>query len=119
MNWQHLTDINQITDIVKSSFNQPDGIQAVLIFKHSTRCSISSMALNRLESKWIANPKIPTFYLDLIKYREISNEIAETFHVVHQSPQVLVIKESKCFYNASHSAINVGDILAAITKQNQ
>lgn len=119
MNWQHLTDINQISDIVTTSSKQPDEIQAVLIFKHSTRCSISSMALSRLENKWASNSKIPTYYLDLIKYREISNTIAESFNVEHKSPQVLLIKNGKCIYNASHSSINVIDIMDAVTKQNQ
>lgn len=119
MNWQHLTDINQISDIVATSSKQPDEIQAVLIFKHSTRCPISSMALSRVENKWNDDPKIPIYYLDLIKYREISNKIAETFDVEHQSPQVLLIKNGQCFYNTSHSSINVSDILEAIAKQNQ
>jgi bacillithiol system protein YtxJ len=119
MNWQHLTDLNQLSDIVDTSFKQPDELQAVLIFKHSTRCSISSMALSRLENKWVDNPKIPVYFLDLIQHREISNKIAEIFNIEHASPQVLLIKNGQCFYTSSHSAISVADILEATTKQIQ
>jgi bacillithiol system protein YtxJ len=119
MNWQHLTDLNQLSDIVDTSFKQPDEIQAVLIFKHSTRCSISSMALNRLENKWTETPKIPVYFLDLIQNRAISNKIAEIFNIEHASPQVLLIKNGQCFYTSSHSAISVADISEAISKQIQ
>lgn len=119
MLWQQLTDTNQLIHIISQSNQQPHENLAVLLFKHSTRCSISSMALNRLESKWLDNEKIPTYYLDLIKYRDISNEIASLFNIEHASPQVLLIKNGKCFYSASHSAISVLDINEAITTQIQ
>lgn len=103
VNWKHLTNLKQLDEVVELSQNTP-----VLVFKHSTRCSISSMALSRLEREWQETPIIP-FYLDLIAYRAISNEIAERFHVFHQSPQAILIKKGEAVYDASHSGINFTD----------
>lgn len=96
MNWINLTDSQQIQAIIELSKQQP-----VLIFKHSTRCSISATALNRLERAWnLQDAK--AYYLDLIAYRPISNALAEQFEVEHQSPQVLIIKNGQCVYHESH-----------------
>ena len=115
MLWQALTQHSQLQDIIHIS-QQPDSHRAVVIFKHSTRCSISSMALNRFEMKWKDDPSVPVYYLDLLQYRDISNEIAKLFGVEHQSPQVLVIKNGTCIYHASHTAIMVPEILEAIAR---
>lgn len=78
------------------------------VFKHSTRCSISSMAKSRLEKEW--NLDIPIYYLDLLQYRSISNEIADASGVHHESPQLIVFKDKKVVYDASHNFIFVNDI---------
>lgn len=111
MLWHKLSDISQLQDIKDLSKEQH--IDAVLLFKHSTRCSISSMALNRLESKWNDDEQIPAYYLDLLNHRDISNEIADLFSVEHASPQVLLIKNGACIYHNSHNGINAAEILAA------
>ena len=111
MLWHQLTTLPQLEDIKNISKEQH--IDAVLLFKHSTRCSISSMALNRLESKWTDDVTIPTYFLDLINYRDISNEIATQFSVEHASPQVLLIKNGVCIYHNSHSGIVASEILEA------
>lgn len=113
MLWHKLTDISQLQSIINLSKEQSANGLTVLIFKHSTRCSISSMALNRLENKWIDNEKIPTYYLDLLNHRAISNEIADRFSIEHASPQVLLIKNGICIYDASHTNISASDILEA------
>ena len=113
MLWHKLTDISQLQDIINLSKEQSTNGLTVLIFKHSTRCSISSMALNRLETKWIDNENIQTYYLDLLNHRDISNEIANLFSVEHASPQILLIKNGVCIYNASHTDISAADILTA------
>jgi bacillithiol system protein YtxJ len=115
MIWQQLTNQSQLQDIIDTS-QQPDTYRAVVIFKHSTRCSISSMALSRFESKWKDDPSIPVFYLDLLQHRDISNELATRFGIEHQSPQVLVIKNGTCVYDASHTGIMVSEVLEAITR---
>ena len=115
MIWQQLTNQSQLQDIIHTS-QQPDRYRAVVIFKHSTRCSISSMALNRFESRWQDDSMIPVFYLDLLQQRAISDEIATLFGVEHQSPQVLVIRNGACIYDASHTGITVSGILEAIAR---
>ena len=116
MHWHQLTDINQLSDIIDISKQQPGKYRAVVIFKHSIRCSISSMALNRMESRWKDDESVPMYYLDLINYRDISNEISTLFNIEHASPQVLVIKQGKCIYHASHSGIVASELLEVITK---
>jgi bacillithiol system protein YtxJ len=104
MNWTDMTDSVQLNDIYTLSFTNP-----VVIFKHSTRCSISSMVLNRLERA--ETPSGPAFYfLDLIRYRSISNAVAEKFSVHHESPQLLLIKNGECVYEESHNAISMEDL---------
>lgn len=106
MNWISLNEPAQLELIKKQSFDQPQ-----VIFKHSTRCSISSMAKSRLERNQF--PKdIPFYFLDLIKHRAISNSIEEQFLVDHESPQVLIIKNGECVYDESHSGISMDEILS-------
>lgn len=104
MNWIQLTNTDQLDSIKQKSHQVPQ-----VIFKHSTRCSISSMALGRLE-----RAKVPDnadfYYLDLIAHRDISSKIAEDFHVPHESPQILIIKNGSCTYNESHMGIAMDDI---------
>lgn len=104
MNWIQLTEISAIDQIIKDSFEKPQ-----VIFKHSTRCSISSMALNRLEREE-APENINFYYLDLLKYRNISNEISDKFNIFHESPQILIIKNGECIYDESHQGINMSEI---------
>lgn len=108
MNWNTLESESGLDKIIEQSFLDNAG---VAIFKHSTRCSISSMAKSRLESKWdFDSEKLPIYYLDLISYRNISNLIADKFGVQHQSPQILIIKDGNCVYNGSHMSISVKEI---------
>jgi bacillithiol system protein YtxJ len=93
-----------LDEIVEISQNQP-----VVIFKHSTRCSISSTALSRFERAW-GDTENAAFYLDLIAYRPISLEIAEKFEIQHQSPQALVINKGACTYSATHWDISVDEL---------
>jgi bacillithiol system protein YtxJ len=113
MLWHKLTDIQQLQDIKNSTIEQSANGLTVLLFKHSTRCSISSMALNRLESKWKDQENISAYYLDLLNHRDVSNEIASMFQVEHASPQVLLIKNGVCIYHNSHSGISASEILEA------
>lgn len=107
MNWIPLQDEGQLQDIITSSTHKPQ-----VIFKHSTRCGVSSMAKNRLDKK--EQPEgMDFYYLDVIKNRNISNKIAADFQVRHQSPQVLIINNGKCIYNESHSGITMEDIVVS------
>lgn len=106
MNWTPLTSSEQLAHLTEESKNQP-----ILVFKHSTRCSISSAALARLERSWKEDNGIKPYYLDLLAYRPISNEIATVFGVEHQSPQALLIRNGKCIYTESHMGIDVSEML--------
>ena len=104
--WNKITSIDDLKDIDASSHHQ-----VCMILKHSTRCSISSMALSRLESHWNTNvTEVKAYYLDLIAHRGVSNAIAETYKVHHESPQILLIKDGNCFHDASHLDISVDEI---------
>ena len=116
MDWLNLSAESQLEEIKQKSFDP--SVVGVLLFKHSIRCSISSMSLNRLERNWhFSNKTFPAFHLDLLKYPSVSSKIAELFNVQHESPQVLIIKNGKCIYTASHSDINSNDIELAISVQ--
>ncbi len=81
-----------------------------VIFKHSTRCSISSMALSRIDKKEIAVLDADFYFINIIRNRQISNLIEKDFRVIHESPQLLIIKDGKCVYDESHSGIRLGEI---------
>ncbi len=104
MNWKILNDPAQLEAIKTESAQKP-----VVIFKHSIRCSISSMAKGRLERAQMPEG-IDFYYLDLISNRALSNKVAEEFNVHHESPQVLVIKDGQCIYDESHNGIDMQDI---------
>ncbi|MBP6430520.1 MAG: bacillithiol system redox-active protein YtxJ [Ferruginibacter sp.] len=106
MNWINLVTEEQLTKIKELSVTQPQ-----VIFKHSTRCSISNVAKNRLE-KSAAPEGVDFYYLDLLNYRNISNKIAEKFSVFHESPQILLIKNGECVYDESHGGIMMDEIQA-------
>ncbi len=108
MNWISLTSEEQLSQLKEKSVTVPQ-----VIFKHSTRCSISSMVLDRLERS--TPPAAADFhFLDLIAHRNISNKIAEIFDVSHESPQVLIIKNGECVYDESHMGIRMDEVAEQI-----
>ena len=108
MQWISLTDLAQLNTI-KNDENYS------VIFKHSTRCSVSMMAKRRFEMDWDLLPKeINLYFLDLISYRSISAEIAELFQVHHESPQLLLIKNGECVYETSHGEISAEELAEQI-----
>ena len=108
MDWTSLESAEQL-QIIKAHQGYS------IIFKHSTRCSISMMAKRRFEMDGDQLPKeIPLYFLDLIRHREISNQIAEAFAVHHESPQLLLIKDGECILDQSHGGISVDETLIMI-----
>jgi len=106
MNWQHIDSVTDIEAIIDRS-----RLVTCLILKHSTRCPISSMAKSRLEMNWdMGETEVEPYFLDLIRYRDISNHIADTFGVQHESPQAILIKDGIAIYDASHLNIRVDDM---------
>jgi len=110
MNWKELTSEEQLTEISETSKAKP-----VVIFKHSTRCSISLMAKNRLD-KMEHDDTADFYYLDLLQHRNISNKIAEDFSVHHESPQVLLVMNGECVYEESHNGIMADEIMEEVKR---
>jgi len=106
MNWIALTELNQLKEIAAKSSDKP-----ILIFKHSTRCGISRMVLKNFEKEYdIEDSEMDSYFLDLLKFRNISNEVASQYKVYHQSPQIIVIKNNEVIYNASHGDIVINTL---------
>lgn len=103
MNWIPLNTLEQLDELALASNENP-----VLIFKHSTSCSISRTVLDRLQRNYkpeeISGAK--TYFLDLLAFRNISSSIAQKFEVEHQSPQAILLKNGKAVYAASHFEID-------------
>jgi bacillithiol system protein YtxJ len=97
LDWIQLIDATQLDKIVKNS-----NTNTTVIFKHSTRCGISRSVLRKFEKQLDTSINIELYFLDLLKYRELSNEIAHRFNVIHQSPQLLIIKDGKVVEHDSH-----------------
>ena len=104
MEWNTLTSEKQLDDLVGLSEDY-----RVVIFKHSTSCGISRMVLKNLESQISQNKPEQTeyFFLDLLKYRSISNAISEKFQVIHQSPHMIILDNKEVAYADSHSSISI------------
>lgn len=106
MEWTPLNAPEQIEQIIQLSHQIP-----CVIFKHSTRCSISTIAEHRLKGEWNWTPdEIRTFHLDVIRDRDVSNLVSERFGVQHESPQMLLIHKGECIYHTSHMDISAGDL---------
>jgi bacillithiol system protein YtxJ len=106
MNWHPISTIAQLEQIKAASYTTPQ-----VIFKHSTTCSISRMALDRFERA--ATPENVDFhYLDLLNFKAISNEIAAFFQVHHESPQIILIKNGECIYDESHYGIMMDELIS-------
>jgi bacillithiol system protein YtxJ len=105
--WESITTIEQLDQIQAASFSKPQ-----IIFKHSTSCSISAMAKKRLEDGMTQiQTMADIYYLDLLAFRKISNEIEKRFGVIHESPQVIILKNGVSVYDASHNMMIVNEII--------
>ncbi|WP_053991339.1 bacillithiol system redox-active protein YtxJ [Mangrovimonas sp. TPBH4] len=101
MPWLRLTTIDQLNELKSASESKTQ-----LIFKHSTRCGVSRMVLRQFEESYgCSNEDFDVYYLDLLSYRDVSNAIASMFQVMHQSPQLLIVKNGVVVAHASHGAI--------------
>ncbi len=105
MTWEILDSASKLDEAVSLSYTQD-----IVLFKHSTTCSISHMAKMRVEEKWDGEMGIRPYYLDLKSFKDISAEIAERFSVTHESLQILLIRNGGCIYDASHFDITVEEL---------
>ncbi len=113
MNWNYITSEAQLAEIKKESEEKP-----VMIFKHSTTCPISGTALHRMERNW-DNEKagdLKPYLVDLLKFRSVSNAIADDLGVYHESPQVIVLKNGKAIFDESHFGISFNEVLENLNR---
>lgn len=97
----------------KDSMQRPQ-----VIFKHNTRCMVSSMALNRIDKKEIESLDAGFYFLNIIRHRDLSKKIQDTYQVHHESPQILVIKEGQCIFSDSHNGIRLEEIVSLLQTQH-
>ena len=86
----------------------------VLIFKHSTQCSISMQAYEEFTNFADGAGQLPCGIVLVIENRKLSNAIADRFGVRHQSPQAILIKDGQVVWHASQWSItsdSLGDAL--------
>ena len=108
--WIPLTDAESLDALESASFSTP-----CLVFKHSTRCNISTIAKLRLEDDWdLDSGSVKAYYLDLLRYRPLSNALAERYDVHHESPQVLLLQNGAWVYDESHLGIRVEELKEAL-----
>lgn len=103
--WKHISSIEELDTIDEASGQKP-----VLIFKHSTRCSISAMSLGRFDRAFQEDAFFEPYFLDLIAHRDISNRIAEKYGVRHESPQAILIRKGKAVFDTSHMGIDFEEL---------
>ena len=96
-----LDDIKLLDEVDAISHTKP-----VVLFKHSTRCSISRFALKQFDAEFNYEDKIDWYLLDLLNHRDISNEMAHRYKVEHQSPQIIVVRNGKAVFSSTHDAID-------------
>ena len=103
--WRHIEAVGQLNEILVASSDVPQ-----LIYKHSTRCGVSSIVRKQLDGAWAHEGKIMPWHLDLIAFRNISNEIADKFGIQHQSPQIIVLVDGQAVMHVSHSPLSSQDL---------
>ncbi len=104
--WINLNSIEQLDNILERSKTRPQ-----FIFKHSTTCGISRMVIGMFTEGYSFDENTADlYYLDLHAYRPVSDEVSAVFQVLHQSPQLLVIKNGTTVFHTSHGAITEVDL---------
>jgi bacillithiol system protein YtxJ len=85
--------------------------QAVVLFKHSSSCSLSHSAHAQMET--IA-AELPVYRLVVQQSRALSNRIEQHFGIRHESPQVIVLHGGRAVFNASHRKVTAEIVRNAI-----
>lgn len=105
MKWIELDNSDQLEQI-----NQESMTRAVVLFKHSTRCYISKMALRQFEQQSNFDTQINCYLLHLVEHRKVSDAVTQFWGIPHESPQILVIHQGKVLHHASHEAIDAKNV---------
>lgn len=105
LNWQSIESVEDLQKAWEST-----EVRSGIFFKHSTRCSISKMALQRFENNWGEDTEANLFFIDLLNHRDVSNSLAEISGIQHESPQVIVVKNQQPTFSTSHNGIDATTI---------
>jgi bacillithiol system protein YtxJ len=106
MTWKKVTSGEQLREVIDESDQGP-----VVIFKHSPRCPISSLALSRFEGTF---QTMDYYLIDVVSQRELSQNVAASLGVMHESPQLLLLSKKQCIHHSSHLGISSNDVALAI-----
>jgi bacillithiol system protein YtxJ len=106
LQWKSLSQIEQLGELIDRSHQHP-----CILLKHSTQCTTSAMVKWQLEAEWdLASDEMGAYLLDVIQHRSLAREIADRFQVFHQSPQLLLIREGECTYDADQLDITLEEL---------
>lgn len=94
--------IEEWNDILDQSNKEP-----VLVLKHSNTCPVSAKGYAEVEKFSKENPAVKVFVLIVQDALELKQQIAEEVDIVHESPQILFLKDRKVVYSANHHDITV------------
>jgi bacillithiol system protein YtxJ len=112
--WVEIKDIPFLNKVLEQS--SETNLNGILLYKHSTRCPISVMAKMRLEAGWDFPDDVPTYIVNVVENREVSNKIEKITGVKHESPQLLLLKNKEVLYHVSHGAIQVNQLKKVLNK---
>ena len=90
----------------QATLDEALGSRRAVLYKHSTRCPVSAYVFEEVRTFAESHPAWKVFLLKVIEQRTLSDVVAAQLAVPHQSPQVFIIKDGHCVWNASHSDIN-------------
>jgi len=109
--WREITSIEEWDKVMSDSASRQ-----VIVLKHSTRCPVSASALEEYEAYLADKPNPDTDYylVKVIESRPVSNKIAEDLGVVHQSPQMILVKDGKAVWNTSHWSVTKKHMAAVL-----
>ncbi len=104
--WRELTSVEEVNENIDKSRAQSSSF---VLFKHSTRCSISSMVKSRVQRTDFG--ELPVYVVHVIESRPVSNFLEERFQIPHESPQAIVVKNGEAVFHASHTAIHADELI--------
>ncbi|MXX03164.1 MAG: bacillithiol system redox-active protein YtxJ [Gemmatimonadetes bacterium] len=115
-----LTGLSALDEVIASSSERP-----VFVYKHSTVCPVSARAADQyhdfaddfadVDEDMDTDPSTPLFtQVMVIENRDLSNEIESRLGIRHESPQLLLLRDGKVTWHASHFSISGKSIKSAL-----
>jgi bacillithiol system protein YtxJ len=87
----------------------------VLLFKHSDTCGISEMAFDEMRAHLQGRPFSVCYGLITVQTgRHVSDEVVRRLGVRHESPQVILVRDGKVLWHASHHHVTAEEIESAL-----